>query len=79
MQPILAPDLIRREYELKVQNALRRHISEHHRYDSGHKLTFRRRLGRWLVAAGTRLAQERHAAGRSLPVGGVSIVSSTDC
>ena len=84
MQSFLTPDLIRRDHEHRVRNSLQRNFPEHHLYyrnngtATGYVTTLRKRLGRWLIAAGTRVAQDRRPAPRSLDVGGVAIAGSAN-
>lgn len=82
MQPVVSPELVHRIHDHKVQMALERQKHQHVNANSdrlgGNTVSLRRRLGRWLIAAGTRVAQERRPATRSLPTGGVAIAGSND-
>lgn len=83
MQSVLAPEFIRVVHEQRIHEALRHALPEH-AYNGtstragGVKLTLRRRLGRWLVAAGTRVAQERRPTSESLPTGGIAVAGTVD-
>lgn len=61
MYPFVPPEDIRREHDLMVRRELQRNYPQHHLYFrdydpvNGVLMAIRRQLGRWLIAAGTRI------------------------
>lgn len=84
MQSFLSPDLIQRHHEHRVEEALRRNLPAHDRHArdtgsaGGYVIAFRRRLGQWLIAAGTQVAPARPAVTRRPQVGDVAVAGSAD-